>query len=54
MLDKLISKDQYGFIAGRYLGENTRFIYDVMQYAEENNLAGLILLIDFEKERLDK
>ena len=48
-LNKLINNDQTGFIAGRYVGENTRLLYDVMQYAEENNLPGLLLLVDFEK-----
>ena len=48
-LNKLINKDQTGFIAGRYVGENTRILYDIMHYAEENNLAGLLLLVDFEK-----
>ena len=38
-LQKLIHKDQTGFIAGRYIyGENTRLIYDIMDYTEENNL----------------
>ncbi len=31
------------------MGENTRQVYDIMQYAERNNIPGLILLIDFEK-----
>ena len=30
VLDKLIHPDQTGFIAGRYIGENTRLIYDIM------------------------
>jgi len=49
VLDKLIYSDQTGFIPGRYIGENTRLIYDIMQYTEENNIPGLLLLIDFEK-----
>ena len=49
VLPKLINEDQTGFIAGRYMGENSRQIYDIMQYAEENNIPGLLLLIDFEK-----
>ena len=49
VLDKLISKTQSGFISGRYIGENTRLIYDLMQLVEENNIPGLLLLIDFEK-----
>ena len=45
----MINHDQTGFIAGRYIGENTRLTYDIMNYAEENNIPGLLLLIDFEK-----
>ena len=48
-LHKLIHKDQTGIIAGRYSGENTRLVYDVMHCAEKYNLKGLLLLIDFEK-----
>ena len=48
-LDKLINNDQTGFIKGRFIGENIRLIYDIMQYTEENNIPGLLLLIDFEK-----
>ena len=48
-LDKLIDRDQTGFITGRYLGENTRLLYDVMQHADQYNLTGLILLVDFAK-----
>ena len=47
-LAKLINKDQTGFLAGRYLGENTRIIYD-MHYTEQNDMLGLLLLVDFEK-----
>ena len=48
-LHKLIHSDQTGFIAWRYIGENTRLIYDIMQYTEENNIPGLLLSVDFEK-----
>ena len=48
-LNKLIHSDQIGFIAGRYIGENTRLLYDIMHTTEEKNLSGLLLLIDFEK-----
>ena len=48
-LAKLINKDQTGFIAGRYLGENTRMIYDSLHYTEQNDMPGLLLLVDFEK-----
>jgi hypothetical protein len=49
VLDSLISREQTGFIPNRYMGENTRLIYDIMQYTEEHNIPGLLLLIDFEK-----
>lgn len=49
VLDKLINKDQSGFISGRYIGDNTRLVYDLMQIVEDNNIPGLLLLIDFEK-----
>ena len=48
-IDKIINQDQTGFISNRYIGENTRLIYDLMQYTEEENIPGLLLLIDFEK-----
>ena len=48
-LDKLINSDQTGFISNRYIGENIRLIYDIMQYTEEKDIPGLLLLIDFEK-----
>ena len=48
-LQKLIHADQTGFIAGRYMGENTRLVYEVMHFTEENTILGLRLLIDFEK-----
>ena len=49
VLNKLIDLDQTGFISGRYIGDNIRLIYDIMQFTEENDIPGLLLLIDFEK-----
>ena len=47
--EKLIDLDQTGFISGRYIGDNIRLIYDMLQFTEENDIPGLLLLIDFEK-----
>ncbi len=47
VLSTLIHSDQTGFVAGRYMGENTRLIYDIMQYTEDKDIPGLLLLIDF-------
>jgi hypothetical protein len=32
-----------------YIGDNIRLIYDMLQFTEENDIPGLLLLIDFEK-----
>ena len=37
-LSTLINEDQTGFISNRYIGENTRLIYDIMFYAEKYNI----------------
>ena len=45
----MIDLDLTGFISGRYIGDNIRLIYDMLQFTEENDIPGLLLLIDFEK-----
>ena len=49
VLDILIHEDQKGFITGRYIGENTRLVYDLMHETKLRNIGGIILLIDCEK-----
>ena len=49
LLNGLISQNQNGFIPGRYIGESTRLIYDIMHAAEKSKIPGLLMLIDFEK-----
>lgn len=49
VLPKLISEDQTGFMAGRYIGENIRMLYDLINYLEHNKLPGLLVSVDFEK-----
>ena len=49
VLDILISKSQTGFISGRFIGENTRLVYDIMHCVEKNNSQGLLMLVDFQK-----
>ena len=49
VLNKLIHENQKGFLSGRYIGENTRLVYDILNYTEQMNKPGLLLLIDFEK-----
>ena len=49
VLNNLIDSSQTGFIKGRYIGENIRLIYDVIEYAEKHNKAGILFFADFEK-----
>ena len=48
-LDKIISRSQTGFLSGRYIGETTRLVYDLMHYTEINKIPGMLMLINFEK-----
>ena len=48
-LTELILEDQTGFISGRYIGENTRLIYDILHITDELDIPGLLLIVDFEK-----
>ena len=43
----LINEDQTGFVANRYIGNNTGLIYDLINYWNTNNLTGLLLCTDF-------
>ena len=49
LLVENIHNDQKGFLAGRYIGENIRIIYDVISYTEYKDIPGILLFIDFEK-----
>ena len=49
ILPKLISKDQSGYIKGRYIGLNARLISDVIDNGGNNNIPGAIVCLDFEK-----
>ena len=49
VLPSIISDCQKGFIKDRFMGENTRLLYDLMHYLEKHNKTGLLLLVDFEK-----
>ena len=49
VLPSLISEDQTGFMANRYIGDNIRLIYDLISYLNKENMPGLLLCLDFEK-----
>ena len=49
VLPKIIGNEQKGFLKNRYIGENIRTVYDLMEYLETSNKNGMLLLLDFEK-----
>ena len=49
VLPTLISLDQSGYIKGRFIGENIRNIYDVIEYTTLEQKAGMLVALDFEK-----
>ena len=48
-LNQIISETQQGFLRGRYIGECTRLLFDLIENAEEEDIPGLLILLDFEK-----
>ena len=48
-LSQIIDNTQCGFVPGRYIGECTRLIFDIMKFTEDKQLPGMLVLIDFEK-----
>ena len=49
VLSDIISKDQSGYLKGRYIGLNIRTIIDIISNVEENNDSALLTFLDFEK-----
>ena len=48
-MPKIIHTDQKGSIKGRFIGENTRLTYDIIEECNKKKIDGLIIVIDFEK-----
>ena len=49
VLPSVISSNQKGFMKNRYIGENTRLVYDIISELNCQDKSGIILLADFEK-----
>ena len=49
VLDSIIGTWQKAYLPHRYIGDATRNTYNIFQYAKNNNIPGIILLIDFSK-----
>ena len=48
IIDKIISPCQTAYISGRYIGENTRLVYDVLTLTKQNQMKGVVAVADFE------
>ena len=49
VLETIINNDQTGFISNRFIGENTRLLYDTITYTEAEQLPGLLIIVDYAK-----
>ena len=49
VLPTLINPDQTSYVKGRYIGENVRLIYDLLQYTDKLNKKGIAIFLDFKK-----
>ena len=49
VIDKLIRPDQTAYIHGRFTGESIRFISDIVEYAEVEQMEGYMFAADIEK-----
>ena len=47
VITKIIHNSQTGFIKGRYIGENIRLLFEIIDNAEEENKTGLIFFHRF-------
>ena len=46
---EIISPSQSGFLGGRFIGENRRWLFGILEYSECQDIPGLLLWLDFEK-----
>ena len=49
VLPTIISCDQSGFMSDRFVGDNIRLMYDILNYAKVTKKVWIILVIDFVK-----
>ena len=49
VLPTLINPDQTGYVKGRYVGENVRLIYDLIDYTDKLSKKGIAIFLDFKK-----
>lgn len=47
--DQLVNKDQNGFIKGRFIGDNLRLLFDIIDLADATQSPGAVLSLDIYK-----
>ncbi len=50
LLPNIINHDQSGYLKGCYIGQYIRILEDVSFFTKQNQLPGVLLSIDFEKD----
>ena len=48
VIPTIIEKDQTGFVTGRFVGDNTRLTYDLIEYLKSKGMHALFLSLDIE------
>ena len=48
VMEQLISNAQTAYIPGRYIGENTRLVFDTLTFVKDRKMPSMILTADFE------
>jgi hypothetical protein len=49
VLPNIINEDQVAYLKDRFIGQNIRAIFDIMEFSKEHNKTGIIAFLDFEK-----
>jgi exonuclease III len=49
ILPHYVSMNQFGYVKGRYIGENVRCVIDINELCNQQNISALAIQIDFEK-----
>ena len=48
VIHQLISPSQTAYIQGRFIGENSRLVYDIIEHLNNTSSSGIIMAVDFE------
>ena len=49
VLPNIIHHNQTGYVKDRYIGKTVRLIFDIMEFADTENIPGILIFIDFKK-----